>query len=121
MAEKDETVNGVGEAMLYCIDNKIVEEDVIGDAVENAIQHCIENNIMRDYLENNIEKVKRMLTVEMTERIYDESIKKKAFEERKTQTFRIIAQRMKKELLSNGIIERVTGLTTEEIELLEIE
>ena len=110
--------------------DRLAEGDDLETAIDKAIHYCIENGIMRVYLENGSAEVKRMLTMEWNDEVYRKVLLKEGREEGieigetrgieigETRAKQEDACRMKTEGVSVDIISRVTGLSAEEIAAL---
>ena len=84
-------------------------------AIDYAIYTCIENGIMRVYLENESAEVKRMLSMEWNDEVYREVLLEEGRDEGAARATEENARGMKEEGIASDIIARVTGLTEEEI------
>jgi len=88
------------------------------EAIKTAIHYCIEHDIMKEYLTENSDEVRRMLSMEWDDEVYERVMRAEGHAEGHAESRLEIARRMKEEGISVEIIERVTGLTAEEIAAL---
>jgi len=117
-----------------CFVNNVRDRQAEGDsfevAIDKAIHYCIENGIMKAYLEQESAEVKRMLTMEWNEELYRQVLLEEG-EERgielgeargielgEARAKQESARLMKREGEPIEKIMRFTGLSVEEINLL---
>ncbi|MCL2111007.1 MAG: Rpn family recombination-promoting nuclease/putative transposase [Clostridiales bacterium] len=85
------------------------------EALDEAIHHCIENGIMREYLTVNNAEVRRMLSYEWNEEIYREVLIEEGERKGREEGLLKVAQNMKAEGAEPAFIAKVTGLSEEAI------
>ena len=93
------------------------------EAIEMAIHYCIDHDIMRGYLLENSDEVRRMISMEWDEEIYRRVLKEEGREEGIAQGLNKgreegmieAARRLKSEGTETALIVKVTGLTEQEI------
>ena len=64
-----------------CVKEYLAEGESLDTAIDKAIHYCIENGIMRLYLENDSDEVRRILTTEWNEEVYREVLLEEGREE----------------------------------------
>jgi len=84
-------------------------------SIATAIQHCIQNNILQEFLKNNYDRVIDMFNWEHDEEAEKNVIRREAMEQEKLD----IAKNLLSMNLSIGDIVKATGLTPEVIDTLK--
>lgn len=108
--------------------NKVKEFATLTDfeqAVDDAVDYCIDNDVLKDYLIQNRAEVKDMCLTEFNEKVYEESIRSEGFEQGMEQGFeqgslqRLISL-VKKGFITTLIAADEMGITENEfIKLME--
>ncbi len=90
------------------------------EAVSKAIDECIKENILKDFLLKNKAQVVEMCIFEFDEEEYKKTIYEEAYEDGEAAGEaagkRTIARNMKVKGMDNGFISEMTGLSVEEIQ-----
>jgi len=103
--------------------DRIADGDSRDEAIENTIQFCLKNGIMKEYLERYGSEVRRMLSLEWDEEVYREVLLEEGLERGRIEG-RIeglnegrmeVARNLKSDGFSVEIIARSTGLPVEVI------
>ncbi len=100
--------------------NKVKELAVSTDfeqAIDNAVDYCIDNDVLKDYLIQNRAEVKDMCLTEFNEKVYEESIRSEGFEQGVLQNLISLA---KKGFITTLIAANEIGVPEKDfIELME--
>ena len=94
----------------------------LDEAIEISIRYCIENGIMKEYLAENSDEVRRMLNFEWDDETYERVIRAESRdegrEEGRAEAVLETARKLKTEGAEIVLIRKVTGLSAEEIDAL---
>lgn len=100
--------------------NKVKELAVSTDfeqAIDNAVDYCIDNDVLKDYLIQNRAEVKDMCLTEFNEKVYEESIRSEGFEQGVLQN---LISLVKKGLITTLIAANEIGVSEKDfIKLME--
>jgi hypothetical protein len=89
------------------------------ESVGKAVQDCIRQNILKEFLTRNGSEVENMLTAEWDWKVAEEVWREEAFEEGLERGKLEAARKMLEEKLPVSLIRKVTGLDTDTIKSLQ--
>ena len=106
-------------AFVSYVREAVASGDTPEEAIEKSIHYCINNGIMEEYLTENSDEVRRMLSLEWDDETYERVIKAEGraegHAEGRAEVLLEIARNMKNEGAEKTLIKKVTGLSEEEI------
>lgn len=89
--------------------NKVKELAVSTDfeqAIDNAVDYCIDNDVLKDYLIQNRAEVKDMCLTEFNEKLYEESIRSEGYEQGREEGF----EQGKEKGREQGVLQNLISL-----------
>ncbi|MCL2212136.1 MAG: hypothetical protein FWB95_09470 [Treponema sp.] len=90
----------------------------LDEAVRSAVKYCIEHNVLREFLKKHASEVLNMLFDELTIEEIAEIRAKEAREEAREEEKQTIARNLLAEGSTPEFVQKITGLSIEEIEKL---